>query len=1508
MADNGLRDMDNVSQQATDDVKNRVGNKAKRGAQKLANKAGKKAGKAVKKGATKAARAASKVIKKAAAAVAKLIATIIKTLVAMIVKLLILLAPYLVVVLAVVMVFTLIWDVTREERGSAQVNDFNPAVANPSVVDEQTAAITALAMTEPQAVVDAYYKFMATQSFTKEYGNKLYSFANEDETADFSALRDYYETENYFYLSDDFIRMVDETLHENSFYYPEQIIKPVFGKRLTVVDKNGNEESAYTSLLPSDYKSGEKSIMFEDNFSDPKDSYVKDFDKMVTDRSQLDNTDVDNASDEVLSLIAKSQKPTEHVDTEAGREGMTYYSLTERNVVDDSGTTDLEPGLWDYGFGSVLQYEPHKKIQYITCSYTSVDIDIDYRTRTYSEEYGWSGWSDWTHSNIYEQSLEHVNTKADLDSLLNEYTSSLEASASSSTVEYDYRYQCPTNIDAILSDTTEWKTYLEPNAANEATLNRAFNNSHIDMKVEGVKDIEISRLEFSDELDEFANHGTSLYPLNIALINHAATFSGNIHYTIIPAGEAGCSETRTELQANTTAVSDHREPVKTIKVAGGCPSAQLTATREGEMVVQMPKVEETDSPWGFSYIQMYADQYSVYVPNNYMTDRDFFLRTGLKAVESKLEGTAGEEENKEAQQYVDNLQFLIDLGLLRPYAGGDLSAMGMVDIKDMETENSDLYILAKCIAAEAANNKLDELLVGATFVNRVHGNNSFPDTYWEVLTSPGQYACYSSGSWAKANPTDSEIASAMQVMTGQFALPQNVVFQAQFTQGNGIFMTNDVHYYCWAYDSAPSATDLWGRTALSPEQLRSLASKLDGTDPNEISGEGINFDASKAVFIGDSLTVGLNSAKKLTSNGASVIAQTGAGIDQIRELVQDSDASLWTGKEVAYVLAGTNSCTDYESVFTDKYNRLIDAIYAKSGSIKIIVVTMPPVVDGRGHNASNSWIKTNNQSIQKVAQSKGLQIIDLWSLLQKEGSLSSTYDSGDGLHLSNAGYTVWYSLIRGGLTTTTIDDGMIDFSGTTLGSYDIKSDYRLYQIEEFDLLDAVNMQAHLGTEDETARTWLESLGAWFVDKGSDFIDLIGGFFEAMGDLIFPSPNTTLDKCFYAASSYNINDIESIVYSTITFNTQATFGTVEDAYSDEMKDEHRIFLFVGKNAIKGIGTVGQGGGMQLVPGTGTTIDGIISPTSTYYPPLNGYNGTYIEYQVPVGTKILAVGDGKILEVDNVGSASSSSKGKYVIQEIQLDDGRIMQVTYGNLSEVSVSAGSTVSSGSQIGLSGTNQDGTASLYFSVSIDGAYVDPSTIFYQPSLVYGAGSLGKNLNNADGSVNKEALAQLREELNALVGLTPNDPDSNPYDPSDFDPAGKMVYLTSPMNQLQPLQCTWWARGRGLQYVMTFYPGRITYSQFNGSNKGNGGEVYANAKAAGIFGTGTVPKPNSLVSMSSGSSYGHVAYVEAIDTVNKVFYISEAGSGNYWGSVRMTGISFNDPRIKGFVYLDEILI
>ena len=133
MADNGVNNMGDVSQQASDQVTGKIKEKAEKGAKKVANKVGKKVGKAVKKGAKKVTKAAAKAVKAAVKAAVKTAVTAIKTLISLIVKLLVVAWPFVLILLVIVLVLVVIADVIYGERGSGQVNDFNPAVMNPMV-------------------------------------------------------------------------------------------------------------------------------------------------------------------------------------------------------------------------------------------------------------------------------------------------------------------------------------------------------------------------------------------------------------------------------------------------------------------------------------------------------------------------------------------------------------------------------------------------------------------------------------------------------------------------------------------------------------------------------------------------------------------------------------------------------------------------------------------------------------------------------------------------------------------------------------------------------------------------------------------------------------------------------------------------------------------------------------------------------------------------------------------------------------------------------------------------------------------------------------------------------------------------------------------------------------------------------------------------------------------------------------------------------------------------------
>ena len=112
-----------------------------------------------------------------------------------------------------------------------------------------------------------------------------------------------------------------------------------------------------------------------------------------------------------------------------------------------------------------------------------------------------------------------------------------------------------------------------------------------------------------------------------------------------------------------------------------------------------------------------------------------------------------------------------------------------------ETWN-DEELLARIIFAEAGGStEEDMLLVGNVVLNRV-ASNRFPNTIKEVIYAPGQYAPTWNGAIHKT-PSQEAGDCAEKLLNGERFCPENVVFQAQFKQGSGVWKQVNSHYYCY---------------------------------------------------------------------------------------------------------------------------------------------------------------------------------------------------------------------------------------------------------------------------------------------------------------------------------------------------------------------------------------------------------------------------------------------------------------------------------------------------------------------------------------------------------------------------------------------------------------------------------------------------------------------------------------------------------------------------------------
>lgn len=109
----------------------------------------------------------------------------------------------------------------------------------------------------------------------------------------------------------------------------------------------------------------------------------------------------------------------------------------------------------------------------------------------------------------------------------------------------------------------------------------------------------------------------------------------------------------------------------------------------------------------------------------------------------------------------------------------------------------DLYLLSHLINAEAGSNWCsDELMryVGSVALNRVD-HAAFPNTLEEVIYQPGQYSCLWDGNFYK-EPVERAWRIAKELLDNGSVLPENVVFQSQFPQGNGVYIQEQNMYLC----------------------------------------------------------------------------------------------------------------------------------------------------------------------------------------------------------------------------------------------------------------------------------------------------------------------------------------------------------------------------------------------------------------------------------------------------------------------------------------------------------------------------------------------------------------------------------------------------------------------------------------------------------------------------------------------------------------------------------------
>lgn len=108
----------------------------------------------------------------------------------------------------------------------------------------------------------------------------------------------------------------------------------------------------------------------------------------------------------------------------------------------------------------------------------------------------------------------------------------------------------------------------------------------------------------------------------------------------------------------------------------------------------------------------------------------------------------------------------------------------------------DLYVLAHAICGEGQGYPDEEqLYIGSVILNRrAHG--AYPDSIRGVVFQRGQYACTRDGNYYR-EPTEANWRNARWLLENGSILPANVVYQAGFRQGSGLYVQTRYHKYCY---------------------------------------------------------------------------------------------------------------------------------------------------------------------------------------------------------------------------------------------------------------------------------------------------------------------------------------------------------------------------------------------------------------------------------------------------------------------------------------------------------------------------------------------------------------------------------------------------------------------------------------------------------------------------------------------------------------------------------------
>ena len=117
---------------------------------------------------------------------------------------------------------------------------------------------------------------------------------------------------------------------------------------------------------------------------------------------------------------------------------------------------------------------------------------------------------------------------------------------------------------------------------------------------------------------------------------------------------------------------------------------------------------------------------------------------------------------------------------------------GLMAATQPEYTDEDVWYLSHVIQAESGYCSKEMMEgVGSVVLNRV-ADDRFPDSIREVIEQPGQYSTLA---WLESQvPTEEVLEVTTDLLENGSKFPENVIFQANFVQGSGVYKTLSTAY------------------------------------------------------------------------------------------------------------------------------------------------------------------------------------------------------------------------------------------------------------------------------------------------------------------------------------------------------------------------------------------------------------------------------------------------------------------------------------------------------------------------------------------------------------------------------------------------------------------------------------------------------------------------------------------------------------------------------------------